>query len=246
MKIIDMHAHVDVLEPLNWFDTPEKLIKLMDEAGIEIAAVSAYLNLPGPDMTCMERLNASVSKYKGRLYSFIRMDPWFGDEAVEFLVKACNDYQIKGVKLHPAHYTLHPYGDLTVKLIRKAGELGLPVLFHCGDEVMCLPLQIGELAQKCPETKIILAHLGGYAHGRDALNVAKLNKNIFIDTSATPFVKEIKLMVDELGADRILFGTDAPCCDTVVELEKVRLACLTQADFEKVCYSNGAKLLGLE
>ena len=33
MRIIDMHAHVDVCEPLNWYDTAEKLITLMDEAG---------------------------------------------------------------------------------------------------------------------------------------------------------------------------------------------------------------------
>ncbi len=60
MRIIDMHAHVDVCEPLHWHDTAEKLLKLMDEAGIEKAVVSAYLNLPGPDMTCGQRLWESI------------------------------------------------------------------------------------------------------------------------------------------------------------------------------------------
>ena len=246
MRIIDMHAHVDVCEPLNWFDTAEKLVKLMDEAGIEKAVVSAYLNLPGPDMTCAERLWKDIEPYQDRVMMFLRMDPWFGDEAIRFLEDACKKYPIRGVKLHPAHYTLHPYGKLTVDLCRKAGELGLPVLFHCGDEMMCLPLQIGELAAQCPDTTVILAHMGGYAHNRDAIEVAKKYKNIYIDTSEVPLVHEIRWFVDELGADRIFFGTDAPCCDPLVELKKVLLAGLTDGELEQVLYKNAVRVMGLE
>lgn len=129
MRIIDMHAHVDVCEPLNWYDTGEKLIALMDEAGIEKAVVSAYLNLPGPDMTCLERLFRSCEPFGDRLMIFVRMDPWFGEECIQFLREAVKRYPIKGIKLHPAHYTLHPFGDLTVQLMKAAGELKLPVLF---------------------------------------------------------------------------------------------------------------------
>ncbi|QDW73177.1 amidohydrolase [Lachnospiraceae bacterium KGMB03038] len=246
MRIIDMHAHVDVCEPLHWHDTAEKLLKLMDEAKIEKAVVSAYLNLPGPDMTCGQRLWDSIRPYEDRFMMFLRMDPWFGQEAVDFLEEACQKYPVKGVKLHPAHYTLHPYGDLTVDLCRKAGELGLPVLFHCGDEMMCLPLQIGELAAQCPDTTVILAHMGGYAHNRDAIEVAKKYSNIYIDTSEVPLVKEIKWFVEELGADRIFFGTDAPCCDPSVELKKVQLAGLEERDLEKVLWKNAVRVMKLD
>lgn len=245
-RIIDMHAHVDVCEPLNWYDTGDKLVKLMDEAGIEKAVVSAYLNLPGPDNTCIDRLYNSIEPYLERFMIFIRMDPWFGEDAIRFLEDACKKYPIRGVKLHPAHYTLHPYGQLTVDLCKKAGELGLPVLFHCGDEMMCLPLQIGELAAKCPDTTVILAHMGGFAHNRDAIHVAKQNSNIYIDTSEVPLCSEIKWFVDELGAERILFGTDAPCCDPLVELRKVLLAGLTEEELEYVLYKNAVRLMKLE
>ena len=99
MRIIDMHAHVDVCEPLHWHDTATKLVKLMDEAGIEKAVVSAYLNLPGPDMTCAERLWNSIEPYKERFMMFLRMDPWFGQEAVDFLEESCRTYPVRGVKL---------------------------------------------------------------------------------------------------------------------------------------------------
>ena len=246
MRIIDMHAHIDICEPLHWYDTAEKLLLLMDEAGIEKAVVSAYLNLPGPDMGCADRLWKSIEPYSDRFMMFLRMDPWFGEKTIQFLEEACKKYPVKGVKLHPAHYTLHPYGDLTVELCQKAGERGLPVLFHCGDEMMCLPLQIGELAVQCPKTTIILAHMGGYAHNRDAIEVAKKNGNIYIDTSEVPLVKEIRWLVDELGAGRILFGTDAPCCDPLVELKKVLLAKLTEDELENILYKNAVRIMGLE
>ncbi len=246
MRIIDMHAHVDVCEPLNWFDTGEKLVKLMDEAGIEKAVVSAYLNLPGPDNSCADRLWDSIEPYADRFMMFVRMDPWFGERCIKFLEELCERYPVRGVKLHPAHYTLYPYGQLTVDLCKRAGELGLPVLFHCGDEMMCLPLQIGELAKKCPDTIIIMAHMGGFAHTRDAIEMAKRYPNVYIDTSEVPLVKEIKWCVDELGAKRVLFGTDAPFCDPMVEIKKVLLAGLTEEQLDHIMYKNAVRLMGLE
>ena len=36
MHVIDSHAHVDEYEAFGWFDPPETLIELMDEAGIHV------------------------------------------------------------------------------------------------------------------------------------------------------------------------------------------------------------------
>ena len=38
LMILDSHAHVDVVPALGWYDTAEKLIERMDEAGIAKAA----------------------------------------------------------------------------------------------------------------------------------------------------------------------------------------------------------------
>ena len=246
MRIIDMHAHTEVCEPLNWHDTAGKLIALMDEAGIEKAVVSGYMNLPGPDMGCMDKILEDADAFGDRLMPFVRMDPWFGAETVAQLEKYAKAGKVYGVKMHPAHYTLHPYGKLTVMLAEKAGALGLPMLFHCGDEMMCLPLQIGELVAQCPKTDFILAHMGGFAHLRDAITVARRYANVYIDTSEIPLVRPIREIIDAIGPERLLFGTDAPFCDPLVELEKVKLAGLSPREFELVCCQNGLRLLRME
>jgi uncharacterized protein len=243
--ILDSHTHMDVVPSLGWYDTAEKLIQRMDEADITMAAISSYLNAPGPNPDTLKTISAAVEKYPDRLIGYARLDPWFDDECVKMLEDAVKNLGIRGVKLLPAHYTLYPYGPLTVKLVQRAGELGLPVLFHSGDEIMCLPYQIDRLAAQCPDTKIILAHIGGYFSGDAALDVAERRENVWVDTSEIPFPDRVRKAVDRLGAEKVLFGSDAPCCDIRLEILKVKLADLTPEQEQLVMCDNYAKIMGI-
>jgi hypothetical protein len=243
--ILDSHAHVDVVPSLGWADTADKLVQRMDQAGIAQAAISGYLNAPGPNPDSLKTIAAAVEKYPDRLIGYARMDPWFDDACVKALEDAVANLGIRGVKLHPAHYTLFPFGALTVKLVQRAGELGLPVLFHCGDEMMCLPYQIDRLAAQCPDTKIILAHIGGFFSGDAALNVAERRDNVWVDTSEIPFPDMVRKALDRLGAEKVLFGTDAPCCDIRLELLKVKLAGLSPHEERLVMCENYARMMGI-
>jgi hypothetical protein len=243
--ILDSHAHVDVVPSLGWFDTAEKLIQRMDEAGVAMAAISGYLNAPGPKPNSLRTIAEAVEKYPGRLIGYARLDPWFDEDCIRTLEDAVLNLGMRGVKLHPAHYTLFPFGPLTVKLTRRATELGLPILFHSGDEVMCLPYQIDRLAAQCPEARIILAHIGGYFNGEAAIRVAERRENVWVDTSEMPFPQMVRKAVDRLGAEKVLFGTDAPCCDIKLEIMKVKLAGLTQEQEALVMYKNYAKMMNI-
>lgn len=243
--IIDSHTHVDIVPSLGWYDSADKLIQRMNDADIAMAAISGYLNFPGPNPNSLKTIVAAVEKYPNRLIGYARLDPWFDDDCIRALEDAVANFGIRGVKLHPAHYTLFPFGPLTVKLVRLAGELGLPVLLHCGDEMMCLPYQIDRLAAQCPNTKVILAHIGGFFSGEAALNVAKRRENVWVDTSEIPFPNMIRKAVDQLGAEKVLFGSDAPCCDFRLEIMKVKLAGLNFEQEELVFYKNYAQMMNI-
>jgi len=243
--ILDSHAHIGVAPSLGWFDTPEKLIQRMDQAGVAMAAVSGYLNAPGPDPDSLKEIAAAVEKYPDRLIGYARLDPWFEDECIRTFEDAVAHLGMRGLKLHPAHYTLYPFGPPTVKLVRRAGELGLPVLIHCGDEMMCLPYQMDRLAAQCPDTRIILAHMGGFFSGEAILDVVGRRKNTWVDTSEIPFPGMVRKCVDVLGADKVLFGTDAPCCDYHLEILKIKLAGLTPEQERLVMYENYARLMDI-
>jgi len=45
---------------------------------------------------------------------------------------------------------------------------------------MSLPLQIAEAAERCPDSNIILGHMGGYFHVDDAIRVAEKYENVYL------------------------------------------------------------------
>lgn len=242
--IIDSHTHVDEAPSYGWFDPPESIIRLMDEAQIHRAIVMTYRDAPGPEERVIEYIAEAVQRHPDRLIGYARMNPQYGDQAVELFDRAIRDYKLRGLKLHPVSYVMHPASEPTLALIRHAASLGVPTLFHCGDEEFSLPLQIAEAAEAVPEAQIILGHMGGYFHTRDAIRVAKRYPNLILETSAMPYPRMIKIAVDELGAERILYASDGPGCDPLIEVEKVRRAGLTPEEEALLFRGNIERLLG--
>ncbi|WP_269411521.1 amidohydrolase family protein [Lentibacillus daqui] len=242
--IFDAHAHLDVSEIRGWYDTADRLIKVMDSVGIEKSVVSAYRDCPSPEIESpMEFLSSEVKKYPERLYPFIRLNPRFDDQTIEILDIAIQKHNFRGVKLHPSSYNLYPGGEPTVKIFRRAAKYDVPILVHCADEGNSMPLEFLSCIEQSPETKVILAHSGGFFHLKDAIRVCKQYENVYMDTCESPFVDGIKKAIDEIGPDRILFGTDNPIDNPYFEIEKVKQANLGKEIEEKIFYSNIASLL---
>ena len=244
--IIDAHAHMDEIESLGWMDPPERVIGIMDKAGIDKAVVSTYCNLPGINNDALEYVYNGVKKFPDRLIPYVRLDPWYGEKAISILDKAVREYNFRGVKFHPAHYTLHPFGADTVNILKRAAEYNIPVLFHCSDESMCLPLQIAEAAKQSSDTKIIMAHMGGFYHWEDAIRVCQKYKNVYLDTCESPFPYAIKEAVRVLGAEKVIFGTDIPTDNPFFEIEKIRCIGLSKEEEDMIFYKNIAGVLNLE
>ncbi|MBI3961231.1 MAG: amidohydrolase [Deinococcus sp.] len=241
--IIDAHAHVDEVKAFGWYDPPEKLIRFMDRYGIDRAVILTYADEPGPE-GALQRLLGYMRRYPKRFIPFLRMDPRY-DVAQRILQDAVEQHGVKGLKLHPISNVCTPFSPLTVELIRLAGRLGVPTLFHSGDVALSLPWQIGRAAQLCPDAVIIMGHMGGFLHAEEAIRVAERHPNIILETSAMPYPHLIKEAVRRLGAERVVFGSDQPAAHPQVELKKIDVAGLTEQEKQLVLGENIARLLRL-
>lgn len=237
--IIDSHTHVD---KFGWYDPPETIIRLMDEAGIDKSIIMTYGDAPDVEGS-IEYIAEAVRKYPDRLIGYARMNPGRGEEAHRLFEKAMEEYGFKGLKLHPVGNLCHPAGPETIEIIRLATHYKAPVLFHCGDEELTLPLQIAQAAEACPDATIILGHSGGYFHWKDAIRVAERYPNIYLDTSALPYPQVIKEAVERIGASRVLYASDGPGCDPRIEVHKVKMAGLTLEEQEAVFHGSIQRLL---
>lgn len=244
-KIIDSHAHMEYIPESGLEDTPEKLIQYMEMAGISSACISTYTNMPGQNPDSIQYFLDAMNKYPGRFIPYLRMDPGYGQLALDALETAVEKHGFKGVKLHPIDYSLAPFEDTTLRILEMAAHYDIPVLYHCSDEMMCLPLQIEWAAEAVPDAKIIMGHMGGFFHQNDALNIAKRHDNIYMDTCEQPYVWGIEKLTKDIGSERILFGTDMPTDNPKLEVEKILHANITDEDRENIFYKNIAKLLHL-
>lgn len=243
MEIIDSHAHVDNFEAFGWVDPPEKIIQLLDEANIQKAVIMTYCDAPVLKEDGLAYILESVRKFPNRLIGYARLHPQAKEKAIAMLEEAVLDLNFKGLKFHPESITTHPYHKACLALIRKAGSLNIPTLFHCGDESMSLPLQIARAAEACPQSKIILGHMGGYFHVDDALLAAEKYENIYLETSATPYPDKIREAVRRIGAERVLFASDGPGCNPDLEVKKVQRAGLSEKEYRLVMGENFAEIL---
>ena len=242
MMIIDSHTHVDLVESWGWMDPPEAILGLMDEARVDQAIIMTYRDATGPNDPSTEYIRQAVLQYPDRLIGYVRINP-NAPGAIDALDQAIGDYKMKGLKLHPVSYVDFPYGEATLRLMRRAAQYNAPILFHTGDEALALPEEVAEAARLVPEATVIMAHLGGYYHYEAVLNMAEILPNVFVDTSAIPYPWVIRKAVDAFGMERVLYASDGPGCPPILELEKVRLAGLTREEEEFVFAGNIQQIL---
>jgi hypothetical protein len=135
-------------------------------------------------------------------------------------------------------------------IMESARDLGVPLLHHSWyntlDEgtAQSNPGDIAELAARFPEVRIVMAHLGG-ARVRGILDI-RPHENVSVDTSGSqPLGELLEYAVQLLGADRVVFGSDAPGRDFSAQLGRVWGARLREADRRKILYRNAKRLLRL-
>jgi predicted TIM-barrel fold metal-dependent hydrolase len=197
-----------------------------------------YTDAPAHNEDAIEYIARCVASYPNRFIGYARLHPWYGDRAVSMLDQAVKQYGFKGLKLHPVSNLSHPGDEATLRLVRKAAELGVPTLYHCGDEPLTTPYELEYTARLCPEARVIFGHMGGYFHVEEAIEVGRRNENVYLETSAMPRPELIRKAIDAIGAERVIFASDGPGCDPKLELYKVERAGITERERQMLFADN--------
>jgi predicted TIM-barrel fold metal-dependent hydrolase len=158
---------------------------------------------------------------------------------------------LKGLKIQPNALRVFPADDRMMPFYEKAIKHDLIVTFHAGDEEsgfkgeFSQPRDFVPVLKKYPEMKTVLSHLGGFRTW-DELNLVLGYPNVWYDTAHIPGNvpdAEIRALVERIGLDKIIFGSDFPFADHAVDLEATKR--VFGADAEVVLSHNPRRLLGL-
>jgi predicted TIM-barrel fold metal-dependent hydrolase len=245
--IIDCHTHLFD----RWLNLrglkPRDFVRVMDETGIDKACVftlEGFFEARG----CNDQLVALTKGFENRLYPFATVDPNMGDFAIKDLRRAVQKLGMRGLKVHPWLQAFSLTNTFFLKVVEETIRLNIPIISHNGSPPYACPTQVGNLARKFPEAKLILAEAGLKDLWMDAVAVGKKYPNIYLCPAASPFSAVLE-MVRSVPLGKLVFGTDlgfSQKAEVQLEIQKIRSLPLSEGERELVFSGNISILVNFE
>ena len=154
------------------------------------------------------------------------------------------------LKLHPEMQRFYPYDREVMEICAECERIGLPIIFHTGRSGIepewlrpyALPRHWEEMAASFPRLPIVLGH-GGARDLPDAITLARRYPNLVLGIASLG-ASAIGELIDELSAERLVFGSDWPFYPVTTSLAKLLWATRDRPrDREPILRGNALRLL---
>lgn len=254
--IIDSHVHYGFLFFPVRHRSADDVIKIMDKYRIDISVMSNIKGIFYDFRNCNQEMYDDIKKYPGRLRGYIVVNPNYLEESLNEIEKFSKNPQFVGVKVHASWHNQYIDSPAFEPLFQKCEDLNLPVLVHSyvvdeySDHVSA-PERIANVARR-HDIPIIVAHMGG--NFKKTIKAIKGMENLYADIShgrertSQLYVWEegrVSEPVEELGAHRVLFGTDMPLIDPALLFGMMEDAGLSGHDTEMIMWKNAARIFNI-
>ncbi|MFT3870861.1 MAG: amidohydrolase family protein [Nibricoccus sp.] len=206
------------------FPSVDELLREMDAASVERVVLQGWYWETHATCVRQNRFYAECLKAHGdRLSAFATFHAGAGMELVSREIRRAVDEGFCGLgELSPHSQNFSVNNPVWREAMVLAGELGFPVNLHVTEPLsknypgkIETPLaDFVHFAHEFPQTNFILAHWGARLPLNPTLGTeACACANLFYDTAASPLIYQPKVfreIIDAVGAERVLFGSDFP------------------------------------
>lgn len=260
-KIIDSHAHIfpDKIAslasanigafysiPMQHNGSVAKLLEICTANNIEKTITSSCATKV-EQVSSINRFICNSTKHP-QLEGLISLHPDMTIAELDREITFALNNNLKGVKLHP-DFQEFDIDCQRAENIYAALEGVLPILFHVGDETRdsSHPRRLIKILKRYPKLKAIAAHLGGYTKWDEVFIYADVDNCYYDSSSALCFMDKDKgaKIIEFLGADKIMFGSDYPMSNAKKELDILLSLGLEQACLDKILYTNTKKIYNI-
>lgn len=234
------------------------LLRLMDAKRIEKAFVSSaaaitYRNAQAAN----EELAAETAAHRDRLIPFAVINPAYADWRHD--LKVCQEsLGMRGLRIYPNWHNYKLASPEALELVRDAAARRMPVSvpFRVEDRrqqswLVDVPdvtqQEAANLVRTVPEGRFVFGNGVGFANGplgrKD--NGLPANYSIEISLLSAVLANEIGQLIQNLGEERVLFGSGMPFHYPDGALLKMEVLDAPRAVKEKIARGNAARLLAL-
>ena len=225
--MIDSHFHLwteDSSTATKREDRAEQVREMADAAGVDRICLIGDL---GDDVEECREHNRTVAsyceEYPDLFFAWARANPRWGEDGVTEFRRAVEEDGLVGLKNHFGPGNLWG-SDMKVSderffpMAEAAADMDVPIIVHVCQREDPFPEEwptesytedVVELAESFPDLDIISAHIGGGGDWEYRIKNIRDYPNIYLDTSGSVTdAGMLAMAADELGADRLVFGTD--------------------------------------
>jgi predicted TIM-barrel fold metal-dependent hydrolase len=247
--IIDVHTHLG-----KWYFpirelTVSDMLAYMERGGIGTSIISSSLAIIY-DFREGNRELAEAIRGHNQLLGYVTVNLNYPRESLQELERYLrngftrND-QFVGVKVHPLS-SRHRYDTPEgMALTRAVADYNVPILVHTFGSALESPWNVVPAAKANPDVPIILAHMGGDAWW-EGVRAAQESANLYLEICSTwTDPEKVRAGIDAVGAERVLFGTDATLFDAAYTLGALEDAGLSHAERDLIMEENAKRLFNL-
>jgi predicted TIM-barrel fold metal-dependent hydrolase len=226
--IWDVHCHLTSAEGATPEERMAYLIRFMDRLGIERVMLSlGYPLLADPPPQQLREENdqvlKAIARWPDRTLGFVYLNPNHLGFSLEEFARCVAEGPMVGVKLWVAKRCSSRELD---PIVERAAAMQAPILQHAWFNLKgnlpgeSTPTDLAELAMRHPRATFIDSHTGGdWELGIRALRPAT---NVLTCVAGfDPTAGMVEMAVRELGAERVVFGSDAAGRSFASQLGKV-------------------------
>ena len=141
---------------------------------------------------------------------------------------------------------LHEWGDFEEKhlleIMEAASSCGMVCSYHTPSDY-----DFASLAGRFPNMTFVAAHPGDRPRVAEHIELLKAYPNLCLDLSGTGLFRfgVLRHLIDAVGPERILFGTDYPICNPRMYVQAVYGENLSDEERELVFHKNAERILGI-
>ncbi|MCQ1955954.1 amidohydrolase family protein [Arthrobacter sp. zg-Y826] len=282
LDAIDMHVHIECSDhghaslPAALTEASAKYFKAEDRSpsldtiaeryrewrmAAVVFTVDATTAL-GHEPNSIEEIAEGAARNNDVLIPFGSVDPLQGSRAVDRARMLVEDYGVKGFKFHPSLQNFDPSDQQFYPIYEAISALGVPALFHTGQNGMGAglpggygiklaysnPMLLDAVAADFPELQVIMAH-PSVPWQDEANSIATHKANVWMDLSGwSPkyFPESLVRASNSMLQDKVLFGTDYPLITPQKWLGAFEQQSFKDEVRPKILKDNAVRLLGLD
>lgn len=250
--VIDSHTHISSSHFDGWHQKYDRIdtasiLEDLAKLGIDCIVTAPHPLLQERMEEANEMAEIAAKEFPGKVYGYISVVPSCGMDAVKAQIeKYAQNPAFVGLKfLSGSHY----HGKLELPEYQYAmdfaEEAGCPVLCHVYANVPALE-EFTDALKNRHRMQLIIAHQGGgfAKYTRRTAPVIRDHENAYLEICGSMDNQlPMEAMVELVGEDKVIFGTDAINLDPKYEIGKVALSPLSDAVKKKIFADNFLNLL---